>query len=167
MSVSSGGMLLDKERLRVLILGPYEEPGLSRLKLLKTELIARGYIHTKIVLDLKTPPKIKSMNLSHSEEIYEKSIHYVKQSDVALFVFFKDLNHDSVHTELMKAIDKYQKACCSTVLIESGLTLGIVFDGFITRSGCYRSFFTSDDDLHKIARSSCWNHLVSGKCGPI
>ena len=117
-----------KQKLSVLVLGSYSDPCYDRLETLKIQLQNSGYNNTSLVAD-HTEESVELQTLQFSNYplyTYKKSIQWIEQSQVNLFVFFKDCPFGSVISEMIISILKFNQFTCSSFFSNKELNL-IVF----------------------------------------
>ena len=156
---------LKKEQFTV-IFGGYKNEGYSKLESLRDYLRTNNYQKTHLVTNLNTPSDIKNRKLDADAEIAAKSVHWAKKAQVALFVFFKDVPYGSADVEMTIRLSAHEKlAICTSFFVENGVKLEVVERGFIKAQNNYNvSYFDSKNDLHKMAKNYCFNHLLQDKC---
>jgi len=89
--------------IRVLILGSYSSPFLSRLESIRDEIIDRGISNAKLVKDFKVPAqqpneRLQAYNLRKSE-------YWIDRADIMIFVFFDGTDNASVGIELRTTLN--------------------------------------------------------------
>jgi hypothetical protein len=99
------GYLQIKPKLRVLILGSYENSAKKRLEGLKDFLLTKNYLQTALVKDFKQP--IRKNNESKKLFNLRKSEYWLPEADVPIFVFFQGVDNSGVSIELKHLIDIY------------------------------------------------------------
>lgn len=85
-------------KIRVLLLGSYRDGCLSRLKSIRNEMRKLGLLNTRLSIDFTYPvqspdEKKEIFNLRASE-------HWLKISDIQIFIFFKGTDNGSIGIEL-------------------------------------------------------------------
>jgi len=154
-----------KKDLFIVIFGPYKKGGIKRLEYLKKSLIDAGYSKTSLVADLNDPPGL-SKSLKDDIRFTRKSSYWLERCQVPLFVFFNGISYGSVIVEMTNLLTTMPKKIpCATFLVEEGLTLDTLVSGSIRNHDCTIGFFETDEDLQKMARADCLNHLIEDKCG--
>jgi hypothetical protein len=88
-------------RVRVLILGTYRNGGLEQLKGIRNALVESGISNCRLVSDFYLPPRLDG------ESNYElrKSIHWISQADLLLFVFIAGRDTGGPTIELKHALE--------------------------------------------------------------
>lgn len=154
-----------KKSLFIVIFGPYKKGGISKLQKLRDSLRAAGYDNACLVSELDDPAGLPK-SLSEDVFFYRKSIYWVERCQIALFVFFKNMPYGSAIVEMTKLFSNYpEKAKCASFFTEEGQTLETIVSGIIRDHGCLIAYFDTDNDLNKLAKTSCLHHLIEDKCG--
>lgn len=159
---------LQKNQFTV-IFGGYKNEGFKKMEALRNYLRNKNYKKTFLVTDLPTPKEIEEKKLDYDQLIAEKSLHYAKKAQVALFLFFKKTPYGSAVIEMTERLSTHVKlAKCTSFFIENGFNLQIVERGFIKTKENYNvNYFDSKKDLHKMAEIYCFNHLLQDRCTEI
>jgi len=154
----------EKEKLFILICGPYAGSSFSRLEKLRDFLKNSGYKNSNLATDLSDPPGTEG---KHGDELnYLKSIHWIKQSDVNLFVFFKDVDYNTVTIEMAEHFHgDADKIKCASFFVEDLMRLQTGERGLLDHYKKVRIEFDDDDELQIFAKNACWNHLTEDDCG--
>jgi len=155
-----------KEKTNVLIFGAYSTPkkvggqkkeieAEERLKLLKSFLIGKGFVLTKLVKDWMDEEDVPKDQ--YDVHFLKKSFHYMENlADVLIFVFFEDCNNNSVCREWGHMIDSVSsKIGQSIVLREKQVDLGCLLKGDIKTHRIFEAEFSTNDELFDVAFSGC------------
>jgi hypothetical protein len=141
-----------KRKLRMLVLGPYDEKVKSRLENLKTRLINEGYELTRLVSDFMDDPLIlkqKGKDVYYTEKSWKYILHW---SDLNIFVLFRDIDNDGVVSEFVIYCTNDCQAL-GKLIHESGKRLSTQVKGPAMRKGVPIASFTNEDELFKESRA--------------
>ena len=156
-----------KKSLFIVIFGPYKKGGISKLENLRDSLRSAGYNNTNLVKDLPNPSGL-SKSLADDVIFYRKSSYWVERCQIALFVFFKEIPYGSAIVEMTERLSNNpEQAKCASFFVEEGHNPETLVKGIIRDHDCLIGYFDTDDDLNKLAKASCLNHLIEDKCGEI
>jgi hypothetical protein len=107
-----------KDKLLVTIFCSYDDEALKRVNNLKEHMVKKGYLICRMVSDYSYPVKRKNEN--SDQYFLRKSIYWLEQSDVCIFVLFGNVENDGVVLEIKHACDHLpSKLETSLVAIES------------------------------------------------
>jgi len=161
----SGDYESEKAGLKVVIFGSYENTGRKHLENLRTKLQEYGYRKASLVKDLPDPPGISETSMSYELYATKKSKHWIRMSDVNLFVLFNGIPYGSVMVEIVHFLTSFpDRIPCSSFLIEKELDLQTLEIGNLRDHNCNLAYFDNIDDLKMLARSQCLMHLLENKC---
>jgi hypothetical protein len=158
-----------KEKTKVLILGAYSSPkkkdqdmeikAEERLKLLKSSLISKGFVLTKLVKDWPDEKNIPENQ--YDVHFRDKSFYYMRNwADILVFVFFEDCNNNSVCREWGHMIDSItDKIDQSIILRHESIDLGCLLKGDIKDNRVFEAGFSTNNELFDNAFSGCISSL--------
>jgi len=156
----------EKKSLFVLILGSYSSRCLSEIEKLKNKLRSVGYENTHLVADLDDPEGMDpNLQIENSDLFaYKKSIHWLRQSHVNLFVFGKNCPYGSITAEMIITLLQFKRVKCSSFFFHECVDYESVPKGFLSEYDAIQTKYTDQDELEQLARNECWNHLIGGEC---
>ncbi|MBN2733862.1 MAG: hypothetical protein JXQ82_03270 [Methanomicrobiaceae archaeon] len=155
---------IEKKSVQIGIFGSFQR--IEQLKLCKEYLFSKGYIHTRLSLDLedKYSPKAGESRDEYNLKISEKLI---ETSDIHIIYFFKNCETDKVPVN-ESAVQEYRIMSDKSspdkilVLIEektsfSGLTRGLISrnDGYVTHMN-----FKSVDETFRPVSNHCLKCII-------
>jgi len=155
-----------KRDMTIVIFGGYKNNGDKELQSISDNLKNKGYTQTFLVTQLRDPKGLNKSKMDYDEYITRKSLHWAEKCQVALFVFFKNIEYGSSIVEMTTRLNKSENlALCTSFFIEKGLNLQILERGFIKmRENYYVDNFDTKKDLLKMTEKSCLHHLLEDKC---
>lgn len=156
-----------KNKAKIVIFGPYGKGGRDRLELLKEFLRTSKFSKADTVVRLPAPPGINRQRIG-DDDIYftKKSQYYVKKFEIGLFVFFKDISHESVTVEVKELVDKYPEKikCASFMAQEDKSSLATLERGTLKNYNRDIGIFNNCNDLNELAEKACTNHIIEDDC---
>ena len=155
-----------KRDMTIVLFGGYENNGDKKLQSIRDNLKNKGYTQTFLVTQLRDPIGLNKSKMDYDEYITRKSLHWAKKCQVALFVFFKNIEYGSSIVEMTTRLSTSQNlSLCTSFFIEEGLNLQILERGFIKMQENYNvNIFDTKKDLQKMTEKSCLHHLLEDKC---
>jgi len=94
-----------KPKIRILVLGSYDDSAVTNLEGIKEFLIAKGYGNTRLVRDFRNP--LRGESEPTSDYNLRKSEYWLPMADIAVFVFLPNVDNDGVEYELKHTVDIY------------------------------------------------------------
>lgn len=95
-----------KPKIRILILGSYDDPALPVLRSIKDFIRTKGYINTKLIMDFNNP--IRQADETDAEYNLRRTEFWLPKADVVLFIFLKgEFNSSGVGFELQHITNNY------------------------------------------------------------
>ncbi len=152
----------EKKELFVLIFGPYQNSSLKKLERIRNHLRKNEYEKTFLVKDLKDPDGLSKTD--DEEYWYKRSMYWLQQSHVNLFILLKNNSLDSVIVEIIEAVNNLSSLKCTTFFLEDGVSLGSLVKGALKNFRCNISTFSNTRELNQKILSVCWNHLIEDNC---
>jgi hypothetical protein len=153
-----------KSKFIITIFCPYDDISLARIRTLQTAIVNRGYTKCKIVDDYSYPKKRNNENKDQYN--LRKSIYWLEQTDMCIFVMFTQARNDGVAIEIKHTCDHLNnKLGTSLIAIESkGSRVSTsLIRGTITNQAnlkrLSRCFFRSDEQLALFCKSSAKSFL--------
>lgn len=151
-----------KPKLRVLILGSYDDSALRRLEMLKDFLLTKGYLQTCLLKEFRHPTKYSDE--SQSAYNLRKSEYWIPKADVPTFVFFPDVDNTGVGYELKHLCDNYYDMAWRSIVginIKPTSKISSLIDGLIQRwsKEIQQIFFNTDNQLQEGVRGALTNLL--------
>lgn len=151
-----------KPKLRVLILGSYEDSALKKLEMLRDFLLTKGYIQTSLVKEFKFPKKYPGE--SQSAYNLRKSEYWIPKADAPIFVFFPNVDNTGPAYELKHLCDNHFDMAWRSIVgisIKPASKISSLIHGLIQRwSGeIQQVFFNTDNELQEGVRGALTNLL--------
>lgn len=151
-----------KPRLRVLILGSYDDSALKRLEMLKDFLLTKRYLQICLVKDFNHPKRYSRE--TQSAYNLRKSEYWIPKADAPIFVFFPDVDNTGVGYELKHLIDNHYDMAWRSIVgisIKPALRISSLITGLIQRwsEDIQQVFFNTNNQLQDEVRGALTNLL--------
>jgi len=163
-ATENANLLQLKDRLLLTIFGSYDREALKELRKLKSCLIQKGYLKSRLASDYSFPRKVKSED--KDQYFRRKSIYWLENSDACIFIFLHGVDNQGVAFELKHTCDHLEikletclvaiEARCtkySTSLIRGTVT-SLAMQGKLNRR-----FFRTESQLCKFCSSAAISFL--------
>jgi hypothetical protein len=151
-----------KPKIRILILGSYENSALKRLEMLKKFLLTKGYMQTCLVKEFKHP--VKHYNEPQPAYNLRKSEYWIPKADIPIFVFFPYVDNTGVGYELKHLCDNHYDMVWRSIVgtsIKPASKISSLICGLILRwsEEIQQVFFNTDNELQEGVRGALTNLL--------
>jgi len=160
MNIPSPSFLEKRRKLKVTIYGPYGEYE-KRINGIAQKLREKyEFIDTFIVKDR---PDHRQQQPHEDYNVFsrDKSFHYLRRSDVNMFIFYCGAHNESVVVELMELCHSISwKRICSAIMLDKGCNMAALLDAQITVSHIRVDAFNGkndhcDDEILRFAFAKC------------